>query len=129
MAIGISAKLPLRVTKEDGAYGLNKDLTSAVKQNFKNLVLTTPGERIMDTDFGVGAFGLLFENYNQDVKERFKAKVIQQAKSYMPFLKIRAINFDDSDIDSNKISIAINYYISPLNFNDSILINLNGDVL
>ena len=83
----------------------------------------------MDTDFGVGAFGLLFENYNQDVKERFKAKVIQQAKSYMPFLKIRAINFDDSDIDSNKISIAINYYISPLNFNDSILINLNGDVL
>jgi len=129
MAIGISAKLPLRVTKEDGAYGLNKDLTSAVKQNFKNLVLTTPGERIMDTDFGVGAFGMLFENYNQDVKERFKAKVIQQAKSYMPFLKIRAINFDDSDIDSNKISIAINYYISPLNFNDSILINLNGDVL
>ena len=129
MAIGISAKLPLRVTKEDGAYGLNKDLTSAVKQNFKNLVLTTPGERIMDTDFGVGAFGLLFENYNQDVKERFKAKVIQQTKSYMPFLKIRAINFDDSDIDSNKITIAINYYISPLNFNDSILINLNGDVL
>tara|TARA_R100001460_G_scaffold96088_1_gene138449 strand:- start:1391 stop:1780 length:390 start_codon:yes stop_codon:yes gene_type:complete len=127
MAVGISVKLPLRVTGEDGAYALHKDLIGVVKQNFKNLVLTSPGERIMDPNFGVGAFALLFENYNGDAKGKFKAKVIQQAKSYMPFIKIRAVNFDDSEIDSNLITIAINYYVTPLNFNDTMLINLNGD--
>ena len=99
MAIGISVKLPLRVTKEDGAYGLNKDLASAVRQNFKNLVLTTPGERIMDPNFGCGASGLLFENYTLDIKDKFRARVLQQAKTYMPFIKIKKINFDDSQID------------------------------
>ena len=38
MAIGISVKLPLKVTKEDGPYALTKDLASTVKQNFKNFV-------------------------------------------------------------------------------------------
>ena len=64
MAVGISVKLPLRVTGEDGAYALHKYLIGVVKQNFKNLVLTSPGERFMDPNFGVGAFALLFENYN-----------------------------------------------------------------
>jgi len=127
MAIGISVKLPLRVTGEDGPYGLTKDLATTVKQNFKNLVLTTPGERIMDTNFGCGAFGLLFENYSLDMKDKFKARVYEQVKSYMPFITVRQVNFDDSDIDSNLIKIAINYYIKPLNFNDSVLINLNGE--
>lgn len=127
MAIGISVKLPLKVTKEDGPYALTKDLASTVKQNFKNLVLTTPGERIMDPNFGCGAFGLLFENYTPDVKDKFKSRVIEQAKAYMPFIKVRSVRFDDSSIDSNLISIAINYYITPLNFNDNILINLNGE--
>ena len=127
MAIGISVKLPLKVTKEDGPYALTKDLASTVKQNFKNLVLTTPGERIMDPNFGCGAFGLLFENYTPDVKDRFKSRVIEQAKAYMPFIKVRSVRFDDSSIDSNLISISINYYITPLNFNDNILINLNGE--
>jgi phage baseplate assembly protein W len=127
MAVGISVKLPLQVTKEDGPYALHKNLIGVVKQNFKNLVLTSPGERIMDPNFGVGASGLLFENYNGDVKASFKARVIEQAKAYMPFIKVRSVNFDDSEIDSNFIRIAINYYVTPLNFNDTILLNLNGD--
>jgi|TARA_R110002020_G_scaffold14313_6_gene50842 phage baseplate assembly protein W len=127
MATGISVKLPLLVTAEDGPYALHKDLIGVVKQNFKNLVLTTPGERIMDVNFGVGAFALLFESYNSEVKERFRTRVRQQAKAYMPFLRVKSINFDDTQIDSNLIEIAINYYITPLNFVDSIVLNLNGD--
>tara|TARA_R100000315_G_C5166228_1_gene95827 strand:+ start:43 stop:432 length:390 start_codon:yes stop_codon:yes gene_type:complete len=127
MATGISVKLPLRVTAEDGPYGLTKDLVETTRLNFKNLVLTNPGERIMDVDFGVGIQGLLFENYNADVKERMRARIVEQAASYMPFLQIRSVNFNDSEIDSNKLSVAINYYISPLNFEDVLNLNLNGE--
>ena len=127
MATGISVKLPLRVTAEDGPYALNKDLVETIKQNFRMLVLTNPGERIMDINFGVGASALLFENYSSDTKERIRARIVEQVKTYMPFLKINSINFDDSSIDANQLFIAINYYISPLNFQDILSINLNGE--
>ena len=126
MATGISVKLPLRVTATDGPYGLHKDLVGTVKQNFKNLVLTVPGERIMDANFGVV---VLLENNSNDVKERLRAKIIEQAQSYMPFVKIRSINFDDSKIDSNLLNVAINYYISPLNFSDVLNLSVEGDLI
>jgi len=129
MATGISVKLPLRVGAEDGPYALTKDLISTTKQNFKNLVLTNPGEKIMDINFGVGISGLLFENYTSDIRDRMRARIVEQAAAYMPFIKIRSINFNDTEIDSNKISLAINYYISPLNFEDVLSLNLNGETI
>ena len=64
MASGISPKLPLIPDDVDGPYGLNKTLTESIKQNFRNLMLTIPGERIMIPDFGVGLPRYLFENQN-----------------------------------------------------------------
>jgi len=129
MATGISVKLPLRVTAPDGPYGLHKNLVGTVKQNFKNLVLTMPGERVMDANFGVGIYAVLFENYSNDVKERLRAKITEQVQAYMPFVKIRSINFDDSKIDSNLLNVAINYYISPLNFSDVLNLSVEGDLI
>ena len=40
---------------------LTKTMMEVIKQNFKNLVLTNPGERVMLTDFGVGIRRFLFE--------------------------------------------------------------------
>jgi phage baseplate assembly protein W len=127
MATGISAKLPLRVTAQDGPYELHKDLVSVVKQNFKNLVLTTPGERVMDTNFGVGIYSMLFENYNSDVQTKIRERIVSQTNEYLPFVKIRSVNFDDSTIDTNRIFVAINYFIEPLNFSDELQIDLNGE--
>ena len=129
MATGISVQLPLRVTPEDGPYALHKDLIGTVKQNIKNLVITAPGDRMMDVDFGVGIYSLLFENYDGHVKEQARARIIEQTKIYLPFIKIRSINFDDSKIDSNLLYVAINYYISPLNYSDVLNISLNGEVI
>ncbi len=58
---GFSVKLPLSTDKIDGPYVLNKTLESTIKQNLKMLVLTEPGERVMNGNFGVGLKRLLFE--------------------------------------------------------------------
>ena len=50
---GISPKLPISKNKEDG-YTLTKTYLESTQQNLKNLLLTVPGERMMDPDFGVG---------------------------------------------------------------------------
>ena len=51
---GISVKLPLSYDSEDGPYRLTKNLKENVQQNFKNLMLTNPGDRVMLPNFGAG---------------------------------------------------------------------------
>ena len=58
---GISPKLPLATGFKNGVYELNTDVLQAMEQNLKNLVLTSPGERVMDPLFGVGLKNFLFE--------------------------------------------------------------------
>jgi len=124
MAVGISVKLPFTRTDDDGPFALNKSLADAVKQNFKGLVLTLPGERIMDTDFGVGLLGLLFENYTSEMQENIRSRIYSQTSRYMPFVEIRSINFGGiEEQDENKLIVAINYYIKPLGQEDNLFLN------
>jgi len=54
MPSGLSPKLPLTVSEVFGPYNLNTNFEDLAKQNLKMLILTIPGERIMDPNFGVG---------------------------------------------------------------------------
>jgi len=47
---GISPSLPLTLDTTNG-YQLNQTFQEAVKQNLVGLILTVPGERIMDPNF------------------------------------------------------------------------------
>ena len=124
MAVGISVKLPFTRTDKDGPFALNKNLTDAIKQNFKGLVLTAPGERIMDVDFGVGLYALLFENYTSELQEKIRSRIYSQISRYMPFIEIRSINFGGYESqDENKLIVAINYYIKPLGQEDNLFLN------
>ena len=124
MAVGISVKLPFTRTEEDGPFALNKTLVDAVKQNFKMMVLTAPGERIMDPDFGVGFHALLFENFSTGIRETIRARIYSQTAQYLPFVEIRSINFSGEETqDENKFVVAINYYIKPLGHNDDLFLN------
>ena len=58
---GIGPALPLQRDNKFGTYSLIDDYAKEIKQNFKNLLLTSPGERMMIPDFGVGLRSYLFE--------------------------------------------------------------------
>ena len=72
---GLTPKLPLALSSDDGAYQLIKTYKNLVKQNFKNLILTSPGERIMDPHFGVGIRNFLFENDGQQLYSEISSKI------------------------------------------------------
>ena len=59
MSKGLSPKLPLTKDPQDG-YALNKEYVELVQQNLKMILLTAPGERIMEPEFGVGLRNYLF---------------------------------------------------------------------
>ena len=121
MASGFSARLPLAYDKEDGPYGLTKTLAETVKQNFKNLVMTVPGERIMDPEFGVGFHQLLFENQSAEIVEDMQERLYEQVERYMPFVKIQNINSGFSD---HTFNVQITYFIDALKISDAISINI-----
>ena len=58
---GLSPKLPLSIDEIDG-LATNKDFREVARQNLKMIVLTSPGERIMIPNFGVGIRNFLFES-------------------------------------------------------------------
>lgn len=120
MASGISVLYPLVYSKQDGPFQLNKNIEDAVKQNFKNLILTANGERIMDPGFGVGLFSYLFENYNAGTVQELKENTYQQVRKYMPFIEIQDFTVAESTTNINQFYIYIRYSISSLNVLDEL---------
>jgi len=84
---GISPKLPVQRDESDG-YALTKTYTQSTLQNLKNLLLTVPGERMMDPLFGVGMNRYLFEMQSTATYSNIYSKTTQQVERYMPFVEI-----------------------------------------
>jgi len=124
MTTGYSVKLPLTYDEEDGPYRLTKTLPETVKQNFRNLVLTVPGEKVMDPDFGVGIHRLLFENESSQAIAIFKERLYDQVSRYLSFIKIITV---DTSMVNNTLQISIEYYISSLGVNDALSLNVDKE--
>ena len=130
MAVGVSVKLPLQPDSNDGLFKLNKTAVDAVKQNFKMLLLTEEGEKVMDTNFGVGLRKQLFENFSFQTSQNIRERIIQQTAKYLPFIKITRIDVGDSQIsdsaliDQNELQISIEYQIEPLNLLDKLQLKI-----
>jgi|TARA_E500000305_G_scaffold111522_1_gene125094 phage baseplate assembly protein W len=110
---GIAVKLPVTRDKESG-FSLLETYDEVATQNLKMLVLTSPGERMMDPDFGVGARRFLFEQMTEDTFQAFKSRLMQQQQKYLPYISIEDVRFTsaigDSDFDENTLQISIMYF-------------------
>lgn len=116
----LSPKFPLSLTSE-GGYASNKTIKEVVKQNFKNLVLTSPGERIMIPQFGVGIRNYLFEQAEQNILERIEQNLNEQIDEFMPFIEIQGL---DSIFEENQLIINIQYFITPIGETDILSVRL-----
>ena len=110
---GIAVRLPLARSQTDG-FDLVQDYRNLAQQNLKMLVLTVPGERMMDPDFGVGARQFLFEQTTPETTSAFKSRLLQQQQKYLPYLTIGEVQFfsteTNPEIPDNQLEIKIFYY-------------------
>ena len=129
MPKGFSAKLPLSYSKSEGPYLLTKTLEENARQNLKTLIFTIPGERVMNSDFGVGFSTLLFENANNEVVENLRERLISQVAKYLPYIELGEIIFnspvDNSSVADNFLGVSIRYSIKRLNIGDVLEIPIN----
>lgn len=125
---GYGPKLPLKLGTEQG-YTLISDLKTLSKQNFLMLLLTNPGERIMDSNFGVGIRRLLFENYTSALKLNFEQRLRSQIQTYAPYITVRDVNYGNTDIDGSLLSVSITYFIIPLGTYVNLTIESSGNII
>ena len=92
-----------------------------LKSNFLNLLLTVPGERINQPNYGVGLKRKLFEN-NLD-ESTLLEDISNQTSFYMPEISLNSIKINQ-DIDEYKTTIALDYSIAD-QASDSIQINFS----
>ena len=128
MAIGLAPKLPLSRNDIDGFYGLTKDIVENTRQNLKNLILTSPGEKIMDPEFGVGLRRLLFEQ-RDIVASQAAALINEQVEIYMPYIEILDVVIAPTSENINisnehTLFLGIEYLILPIMFTDKTAIDI-----
>ena len=92
-----------------------------LKSNFLNLLLTVPGERINQPNYGVGLKSRLFENTLDE--STLLEDINAQTSFYMPEISLNSIKINQ-DIDEYKTTIALDYSIAD-QASDSIQINFS----
>ena len=122
MAEGLSVALPLRIDPIDGAYGLNRTLTQVAAQNLRMVILTSPGERMMFPEFGVGIRRYLFEQNTTSTLGVIRSRIEQQVSTYLPYIRILDLSVDSPEVvgsvvetDKSRVLIRIRYSVPSAN--------------
>jgi len=113
---GLSPKLPVTKDPVDG-FTLTHTFKEMIHQNFKNLILTSPGERVMDPNFGVGIRSFLFQQMSTFVFSDIEERIMTQVSLYIPFVQVTNIWFNnpsESEEFANVLDIRIEYLITPI---------------
>lgn len=114
----IAPSFPLKIDEDTGnyeSYGIS-DLTKVVDQNIKMTLLTVPGERIFDQNFGVGLGKYLFENDISIARGAgnlppLRENILSQLSTYVSYITIQdlEINFFGN---TNLMNIKIKYFVN-----------------
>lgn len=101
--------IPLNLEDEEYGYLVIDKLEGLVRQNLTNLLLTDPGERIIEMEFGVGLRRFLFQNRTPNLENSIRSSISSQVSRYMPYLSIQEIRFTSEPGNPNLLGIRIFY--------------------
>jgi phage baseplate assembly protein W len=115
--MGLSTKLPLAFSERYGHFDQNEDVFEQIKQNLKDLLLTAPGERFIELEYGVGLYDYLFEPMTARTLSRVENTINAQIATYMPFVLVRNLSVlegTDNIGGGAALSVVIDYVVIPL---------------
>ena len=83
---------------------------NAIARAVRNIVLTTPGEKFFDPDFGSSVSEILFENVDDITAVSIKDEIRSSLKNYEPRVELIDVNVDPN-FDENQFDVIITYRI------------------
>jgi phage baseplate assembly protein W len=122
--VGLAPVAPLRIGARN-QFLMVQDYKALVKQNFKNLLLTAPGERVMDSNFGVGLRNYLFKQNTSLTHGEINTRIYEQVQKYLPYIEVLDVVFNSSEdeYDASQLGIKVYFEVVPLGVQDLISID------
>ena len=124
----LGLKLPIRLG-QDGYFETNTATIDQVSSNIKNLLLTKPGERRFNNEFGSGLYELLFQQNEVEVNPSIIVDVVQRdVDKFLPGTTILNVELSPVQPDNNsKNSIFISITFRYNNTVGTTQLNLEGN--
>lgn len=132
----VGVKLPMngrKINSGDSLFNLSRTTEGQAVSNYINLLLTRPGERYMQPDFGIGIQTYLFEQNTVQVRSILQALINQQAAFWLPYIDNKSIEVNiGTDLvglaadAENAIHIVITFSVTENGANKSILFFLDN---
>ena len=113
--VSVTSSSSSRVTVTSFGVSSYSDLNpvEAIKQNLKMLLLTRPGEYVMDANYGVGLPSYLFMQEQEISAAGLESLIRSQSEEYMPYMTIADMKIN---IDSTTpvLNIRIEFFYNEL---------------
>ena len=83
---------------------------NAIARSVRNIILTNPGEKIFDPNFGSNVSNILFETVDDITSVSIQDEIEKSLKNYEPREEIINV-LVDPDYDNNQFDVTISYQI------------------
>ena len=107
--IGLS--FPLRKDNRSD-FAMTKNSLQQAQHNLRNLLMTYPGERVGQPEFGSRMRELVFEQIDDELPNRIEEEVRRTISIWLPYINILEVNTLTDDGDENKIFVEVKYSTS-----------------
>jgi len=113
-----------------GLLKMHTDIKAQVKDNFKNMIKTNHGGRLMHTDFGGNIGPLVFELGTENVDMEAVARIKRTTEKYMPYIQLITFEASSENVDStDAVVITIVYSIDGIEAEPAeIAVEITSDV-
>ena len=104
--VGLS--FPLRRDKFND-FAMTKNSLEQAQHNLKNLLLTSPGERAMQPEFGSNIRAICFEQIDKNLPVTIEKEVRNAVEIWLPYINIHEVNTLTEEQNQNKIHVEIKF--------------------
>jgi len=124
----VGIKFPTNGTGQanSGFFNLSRTTEEQAVTNYINLLLTFPGERYFQPNYGIGLQRKIFEPNTQGLRSEIEFTIREQSAIWLPYIRNHSIDVLESvEGDENSIQVKITFSVSEAKANKTITLFQN----
>lgn len=120
--VGIKTPLELSNSGNSGPFVMRNSLGDQIRDNFRNMLSTNHGDRLMLYDFGANLESLVFELGSDGIDLKALNNIKKTTSKYMPFIKLQTFQPTKQSSEMGTglayIGILVHYSVPDLNLSN-----------
>jgi len=116
--VGIKTPMELSTSGDSGPFKMRTSLGEQIKDNFRNMLSTNHGDRLMLHDFGANLEGLAFELGTEGGDVQAINRIRRATEKYMPYIQLQTFEpvreNDEAGVGLAVVGIKVIYSVPKL---------------